>query len=111
MTSVNDVTRPNGVIPPPWTDYTGVKSGCMGITSKRVTDIDRIVAGGIELPVGFVSDSDVIDDAHLRPDEEGRLVSRQLCTESRRYDSLGWFWALVDGMTSTLFCQFLSSCM
>ncbi|MEK6740286.1 MAG: polyhydroxyalkanoate synthase, partial [Actinomycetota bacterium] len=35
MASVNDVTRPDGDIPPLRTDYTGVKSGCMGITSKR----------------------------------------------------------------------------
>lgn len=61
MASVNDVTRPDGDIPPLRTDYTGVKSGYMGITSKRMTGIDRIVAGRIELPVGFVSDSDVIE--------------------------------------------------
>ncbi|WP_261044672.1 polyhydroxyalkanoate synthase [Cutibacterium acnes] len=61
MASVHDVTRPDSDIPPLWTDYTGVKSGYMGITSKRMTGIDRIVAGRIELPVGFVSDSDVIE--------------------------------------------------
>ena len=61
MASVNDVPRPDSDIPPLWTAYTGVKSGCMGIPSKRMTGIDRIVAGRIELPVGFVSDSDVIE--------------------------------------------------
>ena len=92
MTSVNDVTRPNGVIPPPWTDYTGVKSGCMSITSKRVTDIDRIVAGGIELPVGFVSDSDVIETPIC--DQMKRVVRyRDSCVLSLDGTDTGTLWA------------------
>ena len=92
MASVNDVTRPDGVIPPPWTDYTGVNSGCMGITRKRVTDIDRIVAGRIELPVGFVSDSDVIETPIC--DQMKRVVRyRECCVLSLDGRDPGTLWA------------------